>query len=250
MNWAAVMPRLAKLFVKLTFAAIAYSALRQTSLFEFTARERDGISTLILLVGNIYAVMFAFVIFVIWGQFTEVETFVRRECNSLSELRRFADRLNPDASRAIYRAVEDYVRRVPKAEWQALSERRRDLQTEKAFSELMALVIDMTPAGPVESAVHQRLIDIMRKAGEHRDERITKSLTRIPPTLVRLVNVMAAVLLLLVFVYPFQHWIAGIACFCVLAVVLFLADLVMTDTDNPFQGICNVSARPFLDLLQ
>jgi predicted PurR-regulated permease PerM len=245
---AIIAARLVKLSALLLLAAVAYWALRQTPVFEFTARERDGLGTLILLIGNIYAVMFAFVIFVIWGQFQDVENFVMRECNSLNELLRFSEHLDPESSRVVRRAVDDYAHRVAKSEWQALAERRRDRQTEKAFSELMSAIIEMSPAAGQEAA-HQRLIEIGRRAGEHRDERVTKSLTRVPTTLERLVKTMAAALLVLVFVYPFQHWLAGLASFCVLAVVLFLANLVMTDTDNPFHGICNVSPKPFLDLV-
>ena len=73
----------------------------------------------------------------------------------------------------------------------------------------------------------------------------SKSLTQIPPTLIRLVDTMASALLFLVFVYPFRHWAAGLACFGLLALVLFLANLVMRDTDNPFNGIWNVSSKPF-----
>jgi hypothetical protein len=97
--------------------------------------------------------------------------------------------------------------------------------------------------------MHERLIDMARRTSEHRDDRIAKSLTQIPPTLIRLVDTMASALLLLVFLYPFRHWLAGLACFGLLALVLFLANLVMRDTDNPFNGIWNVSSKPFSDLL-
>ena len=81
-----------------------------------------------------------------------------------------------------------------------------------------------------------------------REERVAKSLTRIPPTLAGLVNTIAGVLLLLIFVYPFHHWLAGGACFTVVAFVLFLANFVMTDTDNPLKGVWNVSPQPFGEL--
>jgi predicted PurR-regulated permease PerM len=245
---AAIIARLFRLLPVLLFAAFLYYAFRQSPVFELALLEREGLGVVILLVGNIYAVMFAFVIFVIWSQFTEVENFVMRECNSLNELLRFSEHLDAEAGRQIRRAIEDYVHRVAKSEWRALAERRRDRETEKAFRDLMAVVIEMQPA-PGQEASHQRLIEIARRAGEHRDERITKSLTRIPATLERLVKMMALALLLLVFVYPFQQWFIGFPCFGLLAIVLFLANLVMTDTDNPFQGICNISPKPFLDLL-
>jgi hypothetical protein len=55
--------------------------------------------------------MFAFVIFVIWGQFTDVENFIMLERNSLRVVLRFGDYLTPDQSRTIRRAVTDYVQR-------------------------------------------------------------------------------------------------------------------------------------------
>src|SRR5271163_4305731 len=74
--------------------------------------------------------------------------------------------VNPDSARAIRRSLVEYTKSVLQSEWRA-----------------------------------QRLIDIAREAGEHRDERITKSLTRIPPTLMGFVNALSTALLVLVFVY-------------------------------------------------
>jgi hypothetical protein len=60
---------------------------------------------------------------------------------------------------------------------------------------------------------------------------------------------MAAALLLLVFFYPFHSWTVGAYCFVALGLILYLSNLVMTDTDNPFDGVFNVSSQPFSDLL-
>jgi hypothetical protein len=248
MNWKARKGDIVRFVAEVVSVVFFYSLLRMTRLYDITADEIEGLNTVILLVGGIYSVMFAFVIFVIWGQFTEVENFVMRECNALNDLLRFSWLLADDAGRAIRRAVTDYAQRVYKSEWRALAERRRDRQAEKAFAELMAEVVGVKPGTPQQEAVYHRLVDIVRRAGEHRDERITRSLTRIPGTLTRLVSTMALVLLLLVFVYPFQHAAAGLACWIVVDVVLSLARLVMTDTDNPFEGVCNVSPQPFADV--
>jgi hypothetical protein len=248
MNWNTLSRLLFRLGIQLAAAAFLYCLWHGGSLHQITAAEAEGIGTLILLVASIYAVMFAFVIYVIWGQFTDVENFMMRECKSLNELLRFADFINPDAGRSIRRAVADYVQRVVKSEWAALAERRRDKFSEQAFSELLDGILHITPATPEEAAAYQRLIDIARDAGEHRDERLTKSLTQIPATLTYLVHTMEIGLPLLVFFYPFHFWVAGLCCFLLVAVILFLANLVMTDTDNPFKGVYNINPKPFLDL--
>ena len=249
MNWQEYSKQIVKFVLFLSAAGVAYWLLHTSNLYEFTARENEGLNVLILLIGNIYAVMFAFVIFVIWGQFTDVDNFIMLECNSLRDVIRFGEYLTPDQSRTIRRAVTEYVQRVLKSEWPALAQRRRDKQSEKLFSELMDTVVQLVSESTAQEAIHGRLIDIARRTGEHRDARLTKSLTQIPPTLISLVDTMAAALLLLVFVYPFRHWIAGLACIAVLGFVLFLANMVMRDTDNPFQGIWNVSPKPFSELL-
>jgi hypothetical protein len=248
MKWAALSTPLLRLAGQLALAGLAYAYLRSLGLYEFAVPEAGGLATLMLLLGSIYAVMFAFVIFVIWEQFTAVENIAMRECNSLDDLLRFSQYLNADATHAIRRALVDYAQRVVKSEWPSLGERRQDPQTEKAFTVLMSAVIKAAPLDPSEEQMHARLIDIVRVAGEHRDDRISKSLTQIPPTLVRLVNTMAIALLLLVFVYPFHSGVIGFSCFVLFAGVLFWANIVMMDLDNPFKGLHNVSPQAFLNL--
>ena len=248
MDWNTYSGQLVRLGIGLAVTACAYCAWHTSGLHTATAGEAEGLNTLILLIGSIYAVMYAFVVYVIWGQFTDVENFMMRECKSLNELLRFSAFLNPEAARGIRRAVAGYVHRVVNSEWAALAERRRDQATEQAFSELLEAILRTTPATVDEGVMLQRIIDIGREAGEHRDERLTKSLTQIPATLIHLVHTMAIALTLLVFFYPFHHWVAGICCFLLVAVILFLANLVMTDTDNPFKGVYNISPNAFSDL--
>jgi uncharacterized membrane protein len=248
MNGNTFSGQMLRLGTGLVVAACAWYLWHGSGLHEIAAAEAEGLNTLILPIGSIYAVIFAFVIFVIWGQFTDVENFMMRECNSLNELLRFSGFVNADARRAIRRAVATYVQHVVSSEWPALGERRRDKSTEKAFSELLDAIMRTEPASAEEGVVHQRLIDIGQQAGEHRDERLTRSLTKIPATLIHLVHTLAAALALLMFFYPFHYWVAGLGCFLLVATILFLANLVMTDTDNPFKGVYNVSPEAFSDL--
>src|SRR4051794_24978984 len=121
MNWKAISTEALSFLVGIVIAGFAYLALGAAGLHSFLANDYEGLNTIILLVGGIYSVVFAFVIFVIWGQFTDVQNAVMRECNTLNDILRFSDHLNPDSSRAIHRAVADYSQRVLKHEWKALA---------------------------------------------------------------------------------------------------------------------------------
>lgn len=249
MNWSAIPKQQTIRLVGVVLAAgIGSLLLRNAGFYELLAQEAEGIATLTLLLGSVYAVMVAFVVFVIWGQFTEIENSMIRECGSLQDLVRFSQYLNPNDAHTIRRAIADYAQRVLRSEWESLSQRRRDEQSERAFAVLINTVVRAVPSNPAEVPVQERMIDMVRKSSEHRDERIAKSMTRIPPTLLWFVHTLAGALLALVFVYPFRHWILSIASFILIALVFFIADIVITDTDNPFTGVCNVNPEPFSNL--
>ena len=125
-----------------------------------------------------------------------------------------------------------------------MAARRRDKATEQTFSELLDTVL----IAPKDGIVSEQVVDIAREAAGDRDERLTKSMTQIPATLIHLVHAMAIALVGLVFFYPFHRWGTGLCCFVAVAVILFLANLVMTDMDNPFEGVYNVSPKLFSDL--
>jgi hypothetical protein len=247
MNWFPPSDRIAK-FVGALGAAIAlYIVVRGAGLHDFLRGEAEGLNVLILLAGSIYSVLLAFAIFVIWTQFTEVENTVTRECGAIGDLLRFSAYANPDAGANIRRAVAAYVHQALKYEWQALGNNRRDRTAGDLFTNIVSAVVEMKP-GDAERALYGQLLDIVRIAGQHREERVAKSLTRMPPTLGGLVNTIALTLLLLVFVYPFHSAVTGCAAFTLVAIVLFLANFVMVDTDNPLQGVWNISNKPFSDL--
>src|ERR1700689_116375 len=131
MTWTVPPDKIAKPALWLAAALVAYAVLRQAGFYDFTTREIEGLSTLIQLVGDIYAVLLAFTIFVIWGQFTDVENCVIRECNSLHDLLRFSDYHNADAHAEILKAMTNYTRHVLRSEWQALGDGQKDRQADE-----------------------------------------------------------------------------------------------------------------------
>ncbi len=235
----------------LLIAALAvYGILRQAGFYNFTAREAEGLNVLIQLVGDIYAVLLAFAIFVIWGQFTEVENCVIREGELVGRLApAWALILMPTiAPRSEEQWLPIRIRSCSTKIGESLGDGARDEQADAFFSRFLNTVVEATPRSEAEQIIHVRLLDLAQKTREYHDERVAKTLTRIPPTLAGLVNTIANVLLLLIFVYPFHHWLAGVSCFIIVSAVLFLANFVMMDTDNPLKGVWNVSPKPFSDL--
>ena len=220
-------------------------------MYEFTGHETEGLNTLILLVGSIYAVILAFAIFVIWGQFTDVENAVMRETNTLADLLRFSEYVPSELTREIQKAVEGYAQRVVKYEWQALGHGRRDPH---ARGTVFGSDHDRGRAGPNDSAGLAGIC-ISRSPDRHRPYRgRTPGSTRSGE---HDTNSADAVRLR-------EHHCHGVALAGVglsvpsgrrgrklhrlVTIILFLANFVMRDMDNPLDGAWNISAKPFSEL--
>src|SRR5579864_727055 len=141
MTWTIPAERVSRSFLWLVAALAVSAALRYAGFYNFTAREAEGLNVLIQLVGDIYAVLLAFTIFVIWGQFTEVENCVMRECDLLDDLLRFSNYLNTDARAEIRKAMANYIRQVLGYEWPALGDGRTDKQTDELFAHFVDTVV-------------------------------------------------------------------------------------------------------------
>ncbi len=234
------------LLLWLLLAGGLYIGLRSLGLDEAMRQEVEGLNTLVLLIGSIYAVMLAFTVFVIWGQFNEVENLVIQEANGLGDLVQFGEFFEAGFQDLRW-ALREYVQAVLSREWPSLADGKIDTHAEVAFKDLVNAVV--TRIIPREDAtqrqVYRQLLSALERVSQSRDQRVAKSLTRIPQTLATLVNTMALTLVALVLVYPFRHPVGGFCLFVLLTFLLYLANHVMMDTDNPLKGTWNVSPQPF-----
>ena len=140
MAWIRLIPVLAG-------AALLSGALRDLGFYRITGREAEGLRMLLHLFGEVYAVLFSFAIFVVWGQFAEVENCLARECSSLREILRFSEYLETESRSRVRRAVTDYATAVFKHEWSALGQGRKDKQAEAMFGDILAATVEAKSSG-------------------------------------------------------------------------------------------------------
>ncbi|HEV2382065.1 MAG TPA: hypothetical protein VG206_20030 [Terriglobia bacterium] len=210
--------------------------------------DAEGVGALLQIIGTLFSVVYAFATYVIWGQFTSVESEVLKETGSLKDLIVFSTPLKAGRE-GIVRAVKAYARAVVETEWRALARSDETEKTDRLFFAIVSSVTDANPEGDIERMVYQRLLEIANQASGHRDERLSLSVKRIPHTLLLFVTLTARVILLLLICYPFHSTLVGVLSVAIAATLLFFAHFVLTDLDNPFEGTWNVSSEPFGELL-
>lgn len=201
------------------------------------------------IVGTLYSVLYAFAIYVIWGQFATVESQIQQEAGALKDLLLFSRSLKEAVRDPIVRALKNYVRAVLETEWSALSNVNATEKTDRAFADLIAAVTEAGSRDDTESNLYSQLLAITNQASARRDERLALSVKRMPRTLMLFVNLTALSILGLLFFFPFRSAVLGALAIATATLLLFFAHFVLTDLDNPFEGSWNVSAQPFADLL-
>jgi len=229
-------------------AAVIYVVLRLSGFHKLFENDAEGIGALLQIIGTLYSVVYAFATYVIWGQFAAVENEILKESGALKDLILFSRRLREATRDPIVRAVRAYARGVVEAEWGALSNGEDTERTDKLFAGVISSVTDAKPEDESERAVYELLLEIANQASAHRDERLATSAKRIPRTLLLFVTLTAVTILFLLFFFPFHNLALGLVSLAVTTMLLFFANFVLTDLDNPFEGTWNVSSRPFDDL--
>src|SRR6202041_3356774 len=90
-------------------AAAFYFALHLLGFQKLFADDAEGIGALLQIIGTLYSVVYAFAIYVIWGQFTSVENEIQKESGALKDLQLFSQRLNENVREPVVRAVKVYA---------------------------------------------------------------------------------------------------------------------------------------------
>jgi hypothetical protein len=74
-------------------AAAIYLVLRLVGFHKLFDYDAEGIGALLRIIGTLYSVVYAFAIYVSWGQFTTVETEILKESGALKDLLVFSQQL-------------------------------------------------------------------------------------------------------------------------------------------------------------
>jgi Protein of unknown function (DUF4239) len=235
-------------FKAIAFAAALYLGLRLAGFHRFFADDAEGLGALLQIIGTLYSVVYAFAIYVIWGQFAAVENEILKESGALKDLVVFSRPLKDAARDPVVRAVQTYARGVAETEWGTLSRGEDTEKTDRLFSAVISSVIEIKPEGDAERMVYERLLGIANLASAHRDERLALSAKRIPKTLLLFVTLTAVMIVLLLLFFPFHNLTLGMVSMAIATLLLFFAHFVLTDLDNPFEGTWNVRSEPFSEL--
>jgi hypothetical protein len=215
---------------------------------ELLRASSDSIGTYMQTLGGIYAVLLAFVVVIVWGQFNDARSYVNREATALVELYRIAAGLPDEASETIRAGLRDYVDGVLDEEWTAM--KKPDEHTiERVGQRLDRVWAALHTCRPLDECGHTTYAEMLGRYNdltEIRTNRLTSATAKIPVAMNVLLYTGALIMIFSVYLLPIDlFWLhatvtAGFA--GALAHILFL----IWDLDDAFAGDYQVDKGPYL----
>ena len=133
-------------------------------------------------VGTIYAVLLAFVVYVVWGQFDAARKQVDHEANEVIDLYRTADGFPAGARDHVQRELAAYVADVIAREWAAMAanDEAAIARTAGHLDRVWDGLHCLAPADDCQRALHGEALSRFNDLSDARTERLTSARMRIP----------------------------------------------------------------------
>src|SRR5262249_44536761 len=141
----------------------------------------DVVGNYLQTLGTIYAVLLAFVVFVVWNQFNATRELVEREANEVLDLFRTAKGFAPEVRRPLQHQLRAYVEEVLCREWPAMS-KGVPLADDagEPLDRLGIVLLRFEPVSESHCALYSQMLERFNDLSDLRAERVLASRTRIP----------------------------------------------------------------------
>jgi Protein of unknown function (DUF4239) len=164
---------------------IAFRAVMPT---ETLASVSSEMGNYLQTLGGIYAVLLAFVVYVVWGQFNDVRTYIDREASAIVDLHRTASNLPPRTRAAIQHGLSVYVDAVLRDEWQAMT-CRDEVAIERVgekLDDVWLAVHSCEPDGDGQHTIYAEVITQFNQLMDLRTVRLSAARAKVP----RIMNIL------------------------------------------------------------
>ncbi len=200
--------------------------------------------------GTIYAVLLAFVVFVVWTQYNEASKFVEHEADELADVLRYAGTCPEPARSQMLQAARDFAREQIENEWTTMARGAASPRAGQLSDAFWQALASQEPRTARDQALFAEAVARFNEMCDARTDLLQSSRTRLPP-------IMWILLVTGAISTVGSMYLFGLDNFCSLAVmtasmaggvsfVLFL----IHDLDNPFTGDWQVTPEPIRLVLE
>jgi hypothetical protein len=231
----------------MALSLIGLGITRRLAPFEVLRASNDVVGNYLQTVGSIYAVLLAFVTFVVWNQFNDARGFVEEESNELLDLYRTTRGLPQPVRSQLQGLTRAYAQAVLEAEWDLMASSRPAgagpgaAILDQMWESAHAVNPQMEPDRSVYREVLKRLDDL----SDVRSNRMSSSRTKIPTALRILIYSGAVTVTGSMYLFAVDSFAVHAIITAALAGAVSHVVYVIEDLDNCFDGGWQVPRTPF-----
>ncbi len=247
-RWLLTTLRLTVIVAGVSFiSGLGLLVFRQIAPLEELRRSSGELGNYLQTVGGIYAVLLAFVVYVVWNQYDQARGHIDRESAALIDLHRTASGLPTGTRDEIQAGLRGYVLAVLDDEWTAMQ--RRDEATITRVGERLdrvwLAIHRCCPANECQHTIYSEVLSRFNDLTDVRTSRLTSSRQRIPLPMKILLYAGAVIMIGSIFMMVIEpawvHLLATGALSGAIAHILFL----IGDLDDPFSGRYTMARAPY-----
>ena len=200
--------------------------------------------------GSIYAVLLAFVVYVVWQQHNQARDAVEMEANEISDLDRILQGFPEPVRDHVRSHLRAYVEAVVLEEWTAMSHGKVSRSAERALEEIWLALERMEPHSPREERLFSEALARFNDLSDDRNHRIFGSRLRLPASMWGLLIADGFITVASMWLFGLQSLFAHALMTSALAGSVAFVLYLIADLDNPFWGDWVVTADPIRMALQ
>ena len=199
--------------------------------------------------GTVYAVLLAFVVFVVWQQHNDFRSAVENEANELSDLDRMMQAFPEEIQTRARACTSAYCQTVLEQEWAEMGRGRASAAAQQALEETWRVLEVFEPGTTREEVIYGQALARFDDLSNARSHRLHCSQLRLPPVLWLLLLTNGFLVTASMWLFGLEsllaHALMTVALTGSIAFVLYL----IADLDDPFWGVWRVPSEPVCQAL-
>jgi len=208
--------------------------------------SNDFTGAVVAVIGTTYAVILAFMLSGVWNQFQQAQANAEQEANSLVNIWRLSENIDPVAGQQVRALCQRYAQIVLTVEWPAMhAQQPLPKESSEIINQLWRLAGQNQAHSTLDSIASYQLVEELRMLTEYRRIRVMHSREELPGILraVLVVGGIIAVASACFFGVPsFKFHVLQVA---VLSFLISLVLVAIAEIDRPYQGYVVVQPTGF-----
>jgi hypothetical protein len=229
-------------------SVVGLLAFRQVvPISELVATSND-VGNYLQTVGGIYAVLLAFVVYVVWGQFNEARGFCDREAAALVDLHRTASGLPATTRDDIQKTLRGYVDAVLSEEWTAMADGDENTidRVGERLDHVWLAIHECEPCSECQHTIYSEVLSRFNDLMDLRTSRLSSARARMPLAMKILLYTGAVIVIGSMYFLGFEKlWIHALVTAALAGAIAHILFLIV-DLDDAFAGDHQVTRTPFV----